>query len=142
MDQLNQYIEQCRQQGLGDDQIKQSLLASGWNPQQVESALAQSNASIPQPQPMPFSNPVNSSPELNNPVLQQATPTQQETPKLNVRLIIITVTIAVVFLIICVIIGLASHKSTNNGKAHAATSNQGALVTTDNRTLTTASWSL
>jgi hypothetical protein len=39
MDQINIYIEQCRQQGQTDEQIHQSLMASGWSIEQVSAVL-------------------------------------------------------------------------------------------------------
>ncbi len=57
MEQLHPYIQQARQQGQTDNQIRQSLLASGWNAEQVGSAIAKTDN---------FDNQQNSNHSLNS----------------------------------------------------------------------------
>ena len=52
MEQLNTYIQQARQQGQTDDQIRQALVAGGWNADQVNGALGGA-ATPPSPLPPP-----------------------------------------------------------------------------------------
>ena len=51
MEQLNTYIQQARQQGQTDDQIRQALVAGGWNPDQVNGALGGTASPLPPPPP-------------------------------------------------------------------------------------------
>jgi uncharacterized membrane protein len=53
-EELKKYINDCRQNGLSDELIKQNLLSSGWPEQDVNEALNQSNYSFP---PVPPNNP-------------------------------------------------------------------------------------
>ncbi len=49
MDELRRYIAQCRDQGIGDEQIKGELIRTGWNEADVLSALRQSQIPTPRP---------------------------------------------------------------------------------------------
>lgn len=60
MSELTNYLEQARQHGQTDEQIRQALLAAGWNPEQINNALGEtptspsieSNAVVGMPVPM------------------------------------------------------------------------------------------
>jgi hypothetical protein len=70
VEQLNTYIQQARKQGQTDEQIRQSLIASGWNAEQVSSVLMGTVASSSVQLPTPVSQPV---------VYQAATAVMQNT---------------------------------------------------------------
>jgi hypothetical protein len=46
VEQLNTYIQQARQQGQNDAQIHQSLVAAGWAPEQISSALSHASPQV------------------------------------------------------------------------------------------------
>ncbi len=45
--QLVEYIKQSRQQGLNDNQIRQSLLSAGWAEHDIQAALALTSIQTP-----------------------------------------------------------------------------------------------
>jgi hypothetical protein len=63
MDQLNAFVQESRQQGQSDDQIRQSLIASGWNNEQINTAFA-----VLAPTPPPLATPTVTDPSQSPPV--------------------------------------------------------------------------
>lgn len=61
MEQIDTYIQQARQQGQTDEQIRQSLLASDWNAEQVNSAIVRTSNSSNQQNPSPNSTSITQS---------------------------------------------------------------------------------
>jgi hypothetical protein len=101
MEQLNTYVQQARQQGQSDEQIRQSLLTSGWNAEQVNAALL-GTAATPAPvgQPANYRNSASAVPTAN--VGQPFTVDSQQPvqPKRTSKLPILVVGVIVLLLIV------------------------------------------
>lgn len=106
MEQINTYIEQSRQNGQTDEQIRQALIASGWNAEQVNSVLGGL------PVPIPEQAPVQPTPVASADPALSPTPPQSTPAKRRSRLPFVAGSLAVLLIIVAGgVFALSSHKA-------------------------------
>jgi hypothetical protein len=134
MEQITQYVKQCREQGMPDDQIRQALLSTGWNEEQIEPALSIPGSSYAQSEPAVNPYPVaDPNAVLASQPAQSANPGASATaPRLNKKLIVIVLSVVAILFIFCIVVAATTNKSTKSkGTAKPVTTNQGATNTTE-----------
>jgi hypothetical protein len=102
MEQINTFIQQARQQGQTDEQIRQSLLASGWNIEQVNAALISNNPQVSQAFSSPLNQPPFATPAQNvgQPNFSTLAPVQNVSKRKKISLPLVLTVIVLLLLIV------------------------------------------